>query len=219
MKDCGLPIHSAFESADGHKMVAVPCVFFPGKDDGSPEFKSMSSVPGGAEVEILRHDADDIVLFPVEPDLPADDPRVCAVTALPEDVADDDHPVAGFLLLILGKPSFHGRHHRIGAQDAGRAGNALHPQRLAVAEIEDAGFLHTGVFEGGVLLTNIEIIRPRERLVASFGYVGFPYLDQAIRLRIVERLHQQGLEHAEDRHARAAGWVWRPPPGRRVRDQ
>ena len=159
------------------------------------------------KVEAGRHDADDEMVAAVEGNRPADDGRIRAELPLPETVAQDgDIGLSWPALFGQERASEHGVH----AEDREQAGRHAHGDQhlrvLAMRQPESSVAIERESLERARLprpVLEVGIGRP---VAPALGLrIGFPHLNQAVRVGVRKRSDQRRVHRAEDRRVGANG--------------
>ena len=158
--------------------------------------------------ETRRHHADDCIIptsVGIDRKSLADDVRIGRETTPPQFMTDHRHPMAVPLVILRKKCATEQRLHAQNAEKTRRCVNRFHLfDTVGADQIEIVGAQPSGpeshAFKDAVLFPPIQEIRPGHLFpVEAAARTSFPQHDEAVRLRIRQRLEKDSVDHAEDR--------------------
>ena len=151
------------------------------EDQRSPEFAGVAATPRGWELEIVGHDADDLVRHTIDRDLPSNNIEVAAELTLSQSVAEDDDEVVALDFLLLDEKTAMKRRHTEQSQETGRARRTGKPDGGGVAgEIEPVAGQHSEFLKRAALPAYIEIVGAGEWLVREGPLLHLPHRHEAL---------------------------------------
>ena len=154
--------HARFQAPDRGPVPLA--VLIAGELKRPPDIACLVIHPEPGKLKVRRHDADHGDVVVIKPDGPTDQAGIAAKRLLPQAITDEGHGRGAlFLVRILQPAAQHGRDAE-GAKHPGRAGGAVHANRMHSAHIDRQRRVNSQVGKRGRLISNIKIIRRRERL-------------------------------------------------------